>query len=115
MRLAAGASYRKDLDLVFPEPTDGACGYWAPHASGDGFRYFLTGSGLPRVRFHDLRHACATLMLRAQVPLKVVSDCLGHAGIGITADIYAHVLDDQKEDAYERLGASLRKRDSAVS
>src|SRR5262249_5801687 len=53
------------------------------------FKTALKRAGLPQaVRFHDLRHAHATLMLRAGVPLKVASGRLGHSNIGITANLY---------------------------
>src|ERR671930_227735 len=65
--------------------------------------------GLPRtIRFHDLRHAHATLMLRAGVPLKVASGRLGHGSIGITADLYQHVAQDLDADAAAREQQALR-------
>ena len=47
-------------------------------------------SGIGPVRMHDLRHTAATLMIEAGVPLRVVADILGHAGIAVTADLYGH-------------------------
>jgi integrase len=61
-----------------------------------------------RIRFHDLRHAFATLSLRAGVGLKTVSEMLGHETIAITADVYSHVLADMKAEAAERLDATLQ-------
>ncbi|MBV9322152.1 MAG: tyrosine-type recombinase/integrase [Chloroflexi bacterium] len=55
------------------------------------FKLALGRAGLPDVRFHDLRHAHATLLLRAGVALKTASARLGHSGIAITADLYQHV------------------------
>ena len=49
-------------------------------------------AGVPHIRFHDLQHTSATLMLLAGVPVKVVSEMLGHSSISITLDLYAHVL-----------------------
>ena len=54
---------------------------------------------LPHVRFHDLRHAHATLMLAQGVHPKVVSERLGHASIGITLDTYSHVLPTLQQEA----------------
>jgi integrase len=72
------------------------------------FKKALERAGLPdRVRFHDLRHAHATLMLRAGVPLKVASGRLGHSSIGITADLYQHIAPDMDADATERAAAAL--------
>ena len=58
--------------------------------------------GLPHVRLHDLRHTHATLMLKAGVHPKIVSERLGHANIGITLDTYSHVLPGLQEAAAER-------------
>ena len=65
-------------------------------------------AGLPYVRMHDLRHAAATRMLEAGIPLKVVSEYLGHANISITADVYQHVTDEMARKAGEALGGILR-------
>jgi integrase len=64
-----------------------------------GWYRFAKRSGLPHVRFHDLRHAHATLMLLQGVHPKVVSERLGHASIGITLDTYSHVLPTMQADA----------------
>lgn len=53
----------------------------------------LTGkAGLPAIRFHDLRHTCATLLLSRNVHPKMVQEMLGHATVAITLDTYSHVL-----------------------
>ena len=49
-------------------------------------------AGLPHIRFHDLRHTCATLLLSKNVHPKFVQELLGHATIAITLDTYSHVL-----------------------
>jgi integrase len=64
--------------------------------------------GVPRVRFHDLRHSHATTLLASGVPLKVVSERLGHSTIMLTADTYAHVTAAMQEDAAQRLDAAFR-------
>ena len=57
------------------------------------FKRLLSRAGLPRtVRFHDLRHTCATLLLSRGVHPKLVQELLGHAKIAITLDTYSHVL-----------------------
>jgi integrase len=74
------------------------------------FKQALTRAGLPQsIRFHDLRHAHATLMLRAGVPLKVASGRLGHSSVGITADLYQHVATDMDVDAAERVANAMRE------
>jgi integrase len=66
---------------------------------------FLKRAGLPHVRFHDLRHAHATLMLLQGVHPKVVSERLGHASIGITLDTYSHVLPGMQAEAAQAFDA----------
>jgi integrase len=59
------------------------------------------------IRFRDLRHAHATLMLRAGVPLKVASGRLGHGSVAITADLYQHWAADMDIDAAERAASGM--------
>jgi integrase len=86
----------KDDDLVIdsgdgsPVSPDGLTAAWPR---------FLAKAGLPHVRFHDLRHAHATLMLLQGVHPKVVSERLGHASIGITLDTYSHVVPGMQAEA----------------
>ncbi len=62
---------------------------------------------LPRVRFHDLRHAHATHMLASGVHPKVASERLGHSKVGITLDLYSHVLPGMQEDAVAKIDAAF--------
>jgi integrase len=62
---------------------------------------------LPRIRFHDLRHAHATHMLSSGVHPKIASERLGHSKVGITMDVYAHVLPGMQEDAAARVDRDL--------
>jgi integrase len=73
----------------------------------DWFRK-LAGTSLPRIRFHDLRHAHATHMLANGVHPKVASERLGHSKIGITLDLYSHVLPGMEADAAERVDLALQ-------
>jgi integrase len=57
--------------------------------------------------FHGLRHGYASLMLAAGVPLKIVSEQIGHANIGITGDLYTHVADDLRRQAADQLNTLL--------
>lgn len=59
------------------------------------------------IRFHDLRHTCATLLLSKDVNPKVVSEMLGHASVSITLDIYSHLLPDMQEKAAKALEDAL--------
>jgi hypothetical protein len=56
------------------------------------FRPLLAKAGLPQIRFHDLRHTCATILLTAGQHPKFVQEMLGHATIAITLDTYSHAL-----------------------
>ena len=67
----------------------------------------LERAGLPRQRFHDLRHAYATLLLEAGEELAVVSKMLGHADLGTTADVYAHLTRGMQDRAAARMDAIL--------
>jgi integrase len=64
--------------------------------------------GLPRLRFHDLRHAHATHLLASGVHPKVASERLGHSKVGITLDLYSHVMPGMQEDAVAKVDAALR-------
>jgi integrase len=70
-----------------------------PDSMSSAWRFLVIRSGLPHVRFHDLRHAHATLMLCQGVHPKVVSERLGHATVGITLDIYSHVIPGMQAEA----------------
>ena len=63
---------------------------------------------LPRIRFHDLRHAHATHMLASGVHPKVASERLGHSRVGITLDLYSHVLPGMQEDAAARVDEAFQ-------
>ena len=72
------------------------------------FIAFVRRPGVPRVRFHDLRHTHASQLLKQGVHPKVVSERLGHSTIGITMDVYSHVLPGLQEEAAEKIDAALR-------
>jgi len=63
------------------------------------FKPLLKRAGLPQIRFHDLRHTCATLLLLKNVNPKIVSEMLGHSSIAITLDTYSHVLPNMQNEA----------------
>jgi len=62
------------------------------------FKLILDEAGLPEIRFHDLRHTAATLMLNHGIPVIVVSRRLGHARPSITLDIYGHLIPDKQKE-----------------
>lgn len=85
-----------------------------PDSLSSAWRRLIRKHGLPPVRFHDLRHAHATLMLLQGVHPKVVSERLGHASVGITLDTYSHVLPSmqaQAVEAFDRLFPKPRSHD----
>jgi integrase len=88
-RLQHGALW-EDLDVVF------AHSLGRPLDSSSLLHYdfhpLLKRAGLPKIRFHDLRHTAATLLLGKGINPKIVSELLGHASVAITLDLYSHVL-----------------------
>ncbi len=71
------------------------------------FKALLERAGLPEIRFHDLRHTCATLLLRQGVNPKFVQELLGHAYISLILNVYNHVLPDMGEAAVGAMDAAL--------
>jgi integrase len=71
------------------------------------FKRFLKNAGLPPIRFQDLRHTYATLMLKGGEHPKMVQKMLGHANISITLDTYSHALPDMQNKAVSRFGKML--------
>lgn len=93
--LAAGPAWQ-DSGLVFVDEL--GRGYH-PQRITDLFHEAAATAGLPRIRLYDLRHTSATLALVAGVHPKIVQERLGHASIGMTLDIYSHVLAGMQHDA----------------
>lgn len=105
-KLLAGETYQ-DNDLIFATP-DGR-----PLETRSFLRHFeklLDNAGLPKVRFHDLRHTYATLLLEAGEHPKVVQELLGHSQITMTLDTYSHVLPELKQAAALKINNILEKR-----
>jgi integrase len=99
-----GDRYR-DQGLVFPSQVGTPMN--AKNLTARNFKPLLKQAGLPEIRFHDLRHIFATLMLQNGEHPKVVQEMLGHATIAITMDTYSHVLPNMQRDAVDRLGLLL--------
>ena len=97
----------EETDLVFAHP-DGSP--LDPSTVSHTFGKIASGAGLSKIRFHDLRHAHASLMLRTGADPKVISERLGHSSIAITMDIYAHILPGLQEEAAIRFEEALRPR-----
>ncbi len=71
------------------------------------FAPLLERAGLPHIRFHDLRHSAASMMLAANVNPKIVQERLGHSSISTTMDTYSHTLPSLQADAAEKMDRLL--------
>jgi len=103
-RLAIGPAWR-DKDFVFTDVIGGPLR--RSNVLYRNFKPLLKRAGLPQIRFHDLRHTAATLMLLQGIHPKVVSEILGHASVSITLDLYSHVLPTMQKDATAALDRLL--------
>ena len=103
-RLALGSAW-DNLDLVFANRAgrhlDGG------HVLRRSLRPLLIKAGLPPIRFHDLRHTAATILLCKGVHVKVVSEMLGHSSIALTLDTYSHVLPHMQTEAAAAMDEAL--------
>ena len=79
----------------------------APEGVSQAIRRAVKASGLPRIRFHDVRHTHATILLQDGVPVRTVSQRLGHASAMVTMMIYSHVLPGDDQGAAARFGRLL--------
>ena len=70
-----------------------------PDSYSQSFERLVAASAVPRIRLHDLRHTHATILLKAGVPAKVVSERLGHANVAFTMSVYQHILPGMQADA----------------
>jgi integrase len=96
-RLAANEGW-KENDLIFPStigtPID-------QHNLLKAFKRLVHIAGLPEIRFHDLRHTAASLMLNHGIPAIVVARRLGHSKVSITLDTYGHLMPEMQNEAAE--------------
>lgn len=102
-KLALGPAYQ-DHDLIFCKE-DGSP-YNLDYVSRD-FGRLVRKHNLPPIRFHDLRHTHATLLLQQGEHPKIVSERLGHSTITITMDLYSHVLPNMQKEAAQKLDDHL--------
>lgn len=103
-RLLIGSGW-VDTDGLVVTMADGSAPN--PEAFSNLFHRLSKAADLPSIRFHDLRHSYATAALASGVPVKVLSQRLGHADVGVTLKIYAHVMPGDDEDAARRADAVL--------
>ena len=103
-RAFVSESWQGEWDLVFAQE-DGSP--LSRYAVTHRFQRILASAEIPKRRFHDLRHTCATLLLAQGVPLRVVMETLGHNQMSTTADLYSHALPVLMADAAEKMNAAL--------
>ena len=87
---------RKYLDYVC---VDAVGDILKPQYVSEHFKVILERNGLKKIRFHDLRHSCASLMLANDISMKEIQEWLGHSNISTTANIYAHVDSESKRES----------------
>lgn len=104
-RLASGGRYQ-DTGLVFGR-ADG--GWIQPDLFSQTFDRAVAKTNLPEVTLHDLRHTHATLLLKAGVPVKVVSERLGHSNPGFTMSVYQHVIPGMQAEAAALFAEQVRE------
>jgi len=106
-RLLAGSGWR-ERGLVFTTrsggPLDGS-------AVTKDFQRCLAAAGLPKMRFHELRHSAASLMLAQGLPLRTVMEVLGHSTITLTANTYSHLLPSLMDEAADAIDRVLQAAD----
>ncbi len=71
------------------------------------FQVILKQNGLKEIRFHDLRHSCASMLLAKKVPMKMIQDWLGHSDMSTTANIYSHIDSNSKLESAEMIESAL--------
>jgi integrase len=110
----ANRQHYRDFGLVFAKEAcdvvgkDAVLGQPLRNTLGDSrFATLVSAAGVRRIKFHGVRHTCATLLLGAGVPVHVVAQRLGHADVAMTLNVYAHALPSQQQDAAAKLSAVL--------
>jgi integrase len=90
------SNHWENLNLIFPSNVG------TPVTASNirrAYKKLLTASGLPKIRFHDLRHTAASLMLNHGIPVLIASKRLGHSKPSVTIDIYGHLMPSKQEEA----------------
>ncbi|HEY4034925.1 MAG TPA: site-specific integrase, partial [Ktedonobacteraceae bacterium] len=86
-------------------------GYMNPLNLVSDFKKLLKQTGLPDIRFHDLRHSAASIWLALGINPKVIQELLGHSSIHVTLNVYSHVLPTMHKEAMDSLDASFREKE----
>lgn len=106
-RMAKGPAYH-DHGLVFCR--DDGAPLLINNLGQREYAALIKAAKVRRIKFHGMRHTCATLLLQAGTPVQVVSERLGHSKVSMTLEVYAHVLPDMQAGAADALGALLQAR-----
>ncbi|WP_175444984.1 MULTISPECIES: tyrosine-type recombinase/integrase [unclassified Ruminococcus] len=85
-----------------------------PNYVTDHFQVVLKNNGLRKIRFHDLRHSCASLMLANGVQMKLIQEWLGHSDIGTTSNVYSHVDSESKKLSAAAISKALDMNDNEI-
>ncbi len=104
-KLKTGPSYQ-DYDLVICTDSGTPVN---PENLKKSYSRLIQAAGVPKIRFHDLRHTHATMLLSQGVNAKVISERLGHSNIKTTLDIYSHILPNMQEEAANQIDALFSK------
>ncbi len=103
-RHAAGTSWRTDSGFIFTTKVGTP---FEPRNLNRDFKKVCLRAGLGDWHPHELRHSAASLMLARGIKIQVVSQVLGHSSIRMTADVYGHILNPDREEAANVMGALL--------
>jgi integrase len=95
----------KNLNLIF---TNKEGGFLIPTRINEPFNKAVAAAGLPPMRFHDLRHSAATILLAMEIHPKVVQELLGHSKISTTMDLYSHALPTMQRSAMKEMDDFLK-------
>ena len=101
---------RTDTKLIFPSPITG--GLRDPSSITRKLHRMQKRAGVPRIRFHDLRHSFATLSLEQGMDIKTVSHMLGHTDAGFTMNTYMHVTDSMQQTVANAMGNLITEKET---
>ena len=87
--------------------TDALGRLYRPDYVTNHFLCLLKQNGMRRIRFHELRHSCASLLLAKKVPMRMIQDWLGHSDIQTTSNIYSHLDTQSKQESAEVIANAL--------
>ncbi len=102
---ACGKSYNKEFDGFICRDNLGKM--ITPNYVTQHFHYIVTKNGMKHLRFHDLRHSCASLLLANDIPMKAIQEWLGHSNFAITANLYSHLEYNAKVSSAETIARVL--------